>query len=86
MSDLENSVHEWWIVFTLSREGKQITHWNGLRESKISRFDTFNKEKVPRDKFAKWRQVENVVTFNQDFQKISYLLKILVERDNIFAP
>ena len=70
VSCLEDGAHEWWIVFKESQEGKQITDWNGLRSSIISRFDTLNKEKVARDKLAKWRQVKDVVKFNQDFQKI----------------
>ena len=70
VSYLEDGAHEWWIVFKESEIGKQITNWNELRESVISRFDTLNKEKVARDKLAKWRQVKDVTTFNQDFQKI----------------
>ena len=70
VSYLEEGAHEWWIVFKERQEGKQITHWIGLRESIVSRFDTLNKEKFARDKLAKWRQAKDVVTFNQYFQEI----------------
>ena len=36
----------------------------------MMRFDTLNREKVARDKLAKWRQVKDVQSFNEDFQKI----------------
>lgn len=70
ISYLAGAAHEWWIVFRESDEGKQVQSWSNLRKALISRFDTLNKEKVARDKLARWRQVKDVPTFNDDFQKI----------------
>ena len=41
-----------------------------VKNAMIKRFQTFNKEKISEDKLAKWRQMKNVVQFNNDFQKI----------------
>ena len=70
VSYLEGPAHEWWIIFRNSEEGKSIRTWNDLQLALIRRFDTLNKVKIARDKLAKWRQVKDVPSFNDDFQKI----------------
>lgn len=70
VSYLEDGAHEWWIVFKETNDGKVINSWPELRSAVVARFDTLNKEKVARDKLAKWKQVKDVTTFNQDFQNI----------------
>ena len=70
LSYLSGNAHEWWIVYQNSEEGNGITGWQGLREALVRRFDTLNKEKIARDKLAKWKQVKDVATFNEDFLRI----------------
>ena len=70
VSYLSGSAHEWWIVHHQTETGQLITTWAEMKESITSRFDTLNKEKVARDKLAKWRQIKDVSSFNDDFQKI----------------
>lgn len=41
-----------------------------MKQALSTRFDTLNKEKVARDKLARWKQIKDVQTFNDDFQKI----------------
>ena len=69
-SYLEGSAHEWWIVHQSTEEGKRINDWSALRAALIKRFEPLNKEKVARDKLAKWKQVKDVSSFNEDFLKI----------------
>ena len=35
----------------------------------IERFETFNMSKIARDNLARWKQVKDVWSFNEDFQK-----------------
>ena len=70
VSYLEGPAHEWWIVFRQSLEGQGIQTWENLRPALIRRFDTLNKVKIARDKLAKWKQIKDFTTFNDDFQKI----------------
>ena len=70
VSYLEGSAHEWWIVFKTTEEGRDITSWDQFQEALINRFQTLNKSKIARDKLAKWKQVKDVPTFNDDFLKI----------------
>ena len=70
ISYLQGPAHEWWIVFRETDEGAQIRTWESLRTALIARFDTLNKEKIARDKLAKWKQLKDVATFNDDFQRI----------------
>lgn len=69
-SYLSGSAHEWWIVHSTSSNGKNIETWSDMKNALKMRFDTLNKEKVARDKLSKWRQVKDVQSFNDDFQKI----------------
>jgi len=68
-SYLSGTAHEWWIGYS-STEGKEVQSWCGLKQALLARFDTLNKEKIARDKLARWRQVKDVATFNDDFQRI----------------
>ena len=70
VSYLQGTAHEWWIKYQDSEDGRNIKAWPQLREALVSRFDTLNKEKVARDKLAKWRQIKDVKSFNDDFQNI----------------
>lgn len=70
VSYLTGAAHEWWIVFRESDDGEHVQSWGELKKALVSRFDTLNKEKIARDKLARWRQVKDVPTFNNDFQKI----------------
>ncbi len=57
-----------------------ITNWTPLKEALTSRFETLNKEKIARDKLAKWKQLKDVSTFNDDFQSIIlYIPNISIE-------
>ena len=70
VSYLAEGAHEWWIVFKETEEGRNIQGWSSLKNALVGRFDTLNKEKVARDKLAKWKQLKDVASFNDDFQKI----------------
>ncbi len=41
--------------------------WSTLQEALVARFETLNKEKIALDKLAKWKQLKDVATFNDDF-------------------
>lgn len=69
VSYLHDGAHEWWMVYQQS-EGSSVRTWSALKEALVARFDVLNKEKIARDKLAKWRQIKDVVSFNEDFQKI----------------
>jgi len=70
VSYLSSVAHEWWMVFQASGEGTTVTTWTALKAALIFRFDTLNRKKIARDKLAKWKQLKDVPTFNEDFQKI----------------
>ena len=70
ISYLSGNPHEWWIFYQHSEEEKVIDEWPGLREALTRRFHTLNREKIARDKLAKWKQVKDVATFNEDFLRI----------------
>ncbi len=70
VSYLDGPAHEWWIVFRETDEGKAIQTWPELQPALIKRFDTLNKVKIARDKLAKWKQIKDVPSFNDDFQRI----------------
>ena len=67
---LEGPAHEWWIGYKETEEGQQINTWPLINEALIRRFESLNRVKIARDKLAKWRQIKNVPSFNEDFQKI----------------
>lgn len=70
VSYLQESAHEWWISFCQTEEGELVEGWEDLKTALVDRFDTINKEKSARDKLARWRQIKDVASFNEDFQKI----------------
>ena len=70
ISYLADGAHEWWIVFKETESGQSIKTWPDLKAALISRFDILNKEKIARDKLARWKQLKDVSSFNEDFQKI----------------
>ena len=70
VSYLEGPAHEWWICHSQTSEGQLIQTWSSLKDALSIRFETLNKAKIARDKLAKWRQVKDVSTFNDDFQRI----------------
>lgn len=70
VSYLHDGAHEWWMVYQKAEEGNSIRTWSALKEALVRRFDVLNKEKIARDKLAKWRQIKDVLSFNEDFQKI----------------
>ena len=69
-SYLDGHAHEWWIVHKQTAEGAAISTWSQFKDALVQRFQTLNKEKIARDKLAKWRQMKDIVNFNSDFQKI----------------
>ncbi len=58
------------IVYKETEEGRNIANWLQVKDALINIFETLNKEKVTRDKLAKWKQPKDVATFNDDFQNI----------------
>ena len=70
ISYLEGPAHEWWIGCKEAEEAQQINIWRLLDEALIYRFEFLNSLKSARDKLAKWRQIKDVSSFNEDFQKI----------------
>ena len=47
-----------------------MTTWPLLKEALIRRFESLNRVKIARDELAKWKQIKDAASFNQDFQKI----------------
>lgn len=70
VSYLEGSAHEWWIAYQSTPEGSIVTSWIDLRSALLKRFQPLNKQKAARDKLAKWKQIKDVATFNEDFLRI----------------
>ena len=77
VSFLEGNAHEWWIVHSLTEDGRSITTWQGLKEALVKRFQPLNRTKMARDKLAKWKQIKDVSSFNEEF------LRILLDIPNI---
>ena len=69
-SYLDGNAHEWWIVFRTTQEGSDVKTWDDLKEALRKRFQPLNKKKAARDKLAKWKQVKDVSSFNEDFLRI----------------
>lgn len=70
LSYLQSTAHEWWMVFKETDKGQLVNSWSALKKALVERFETLNKTKIARDKLAKWKQIKDVTTFNEDFQKI----------------
>lgn len=83
LSYLSGSAHEWWIVHEKSPEGQNIRTWGHFKDALVQRFETLNKEKIARDKLAKWRQVKDVTSFNEDFNKILLDIPEIGPKDQI---
>ena len=77
VSFLEGNAHEWWIVHSHTEDGRNITTWQGLKEALVKRFQPLNRTKMARDKLAKWKQIKDVPSFNEEF------LRILLDIPNI---
>ena len=69
-SYLEGPAHEWWIVYRQTEEGRMVKTYDQFKVAIQARFETLNKVKIARDKLAKWKQVKNVSSFNEDFLRI----------------
>ena len=83
LSYLSGNAHEWWIVFQSTADGRSITSWTDLRTALIQRFEALNKEKIVRDKLARWKQVKDVPTFNDDFNRILLDIPDMGTKDQI---
>ena len=70
VSYLDGAAHEWWVVFKTTPAGQAVESWPALKVALLNRFETLNKVKIARDKLAKWKQIKDVSTFNDDFHKI----------------
>lgn len=70
VSYLAADAHEWWIVFKEFGDGQLVQTWKDVGIALNSRFQTLNKEKIARDKLARWRKIGDVPTFNNDFQRV----------------
>ncbi len=57
-----------WIHKT--KESKQVNSCPRLQKALIKRFEKLNDIKIPRDRFAGWKQIKDVSSFNEDLQKI----------------
>ena len=67
VSFLEGNAHEWWIVHSTMEAGKHVHTWQQLRQALLKRFQPLNKVKNARDRLAKWKQLKDVATFNEEF-------------------
>ena len=83
LSYLSGNAHEWWIVHSKSTDGSIVKSWTNLRAALLKRFETLNKEKIARDKLARWKQVKDVPTFNDDFNKIMLDIPDMGTKDQI---
>ena len=55
---LEGGAQEWWILFKGTEEGRAVTTWCALKNALVCRLETLNKEKIARDKLAKWKKLK----------------------------
>ena len=69
VSYLEGSAHKWWISYSQIPDGQLVQTWSSPKNAISVRFQTMNNSKIVRHKLAKWRQVKNVSTFNDYFQR-----------------
>ena len=83
LSYLTGSAHEWWIVHEKTPEGQAVKSWIELKNSLVQRFETLNKEKIARDKLARWKQIKDVSSFNEDFNKILLDIPDIGPKDQI---
>ncbi len=70
VSYLRGAAHEWWIGYKETEQGIQVTTQPLLQEEFIGRFETLNKIKIAQDTLARWKQIKDVLSFNEDFQNI----------------
>lgn len=66
---IECTAHEWRIGFKGTEDGQRISTWPSLKEAFVRRFESLNRVKIARDKLAKWRQIKDMASFNEDFGK-----------------
>ena len=79
-SYLSEGAHELWAVFKETEQGGTIQGLNAPENALFGRYDTLTKQKVTRDKLAKWKPLKIGASFNDDLQKILlYIPKISTE-------
>ena len=84
VSFLEGNAHEWWIVRSLTEEGRSIVTRQGLREALVKRFQPLNKSKIARDKLARWKQLKDDSSFNEEFLRIVLDIPSISEEEMIY--
>ena len=77
VSFFKGIAHEWWIVHSLTKDGRNITTWQGLKEALVKHFQPLNRTKIARDKLSKLKQIKDVSYLNEEF------LSILLDIPNI---
>ena len=70
ISYLADRGHEWWIFFQETASDQSIKTRPDLKAALVLRFEILNKEKIAKEKLAKWKQLRDVSSFNENFQKI----------------
>ena len=83
LSYLTGNAHEWWIVYENSEEGRNVHTWEELKDALVKRFEALNRENIARDKLARWKQVKDVPSFNEDFNKILLDIPDIGTKDQI---
>lgn len=56
-------------VYQESDDEKQVKSRKDLKKAQVCRFKIPEKEKIAHNKLSCWSQVENVPSFNEDFQR-----------------
>ncbi len=64
-------------------DGRQVSTLLKLGESLIGRFEALNKFKIARDKLARWKQIKDVPSFNEDFQKILLIISTITVEEQL---
>ncbi len=83
VSYLEGPAHEWWINFKKTEKGSDVNTWPKLQDALLERFETLNKVKITRDKLARWKQLKDVNSYNEDFQNILMDIPNINEEEQI---
>ena len=80
---LQDTANEWWIGCKEIEDGRQVSTLLKLGESLIGRFEALNKFKIARDKLARWKQIKDVPSFNEDFQKILLIISTITVEEQL---
>lgn len=83
VSFLDGNAHEWWIVHSSTNEGRDISTWDHLKQALLKRFQPLNKTKIARDRLAKWKQLKDVPSFNEEFLRIILDIPNISEEEKI---